>query len=618
MNTLKKYRLGLFLAFTMLTGAAGMATSLQAAESSTTSSRYMGGPVELVTAPNGARVNAEVLEVSPKITYLEPTTEKVADGVWCIGGYSLANTTVIEGDDGLIVYDTGDTREEAEHIRKAIEKISDKPVKVIIYSHSHYAMGAGALVDNPKDVIVIGHPKVNETVESSLKGGGAPSAIPEVGPILTARTMSHFGLLLPEEGPDAGVAPKLEMGKPIAFLPATRTVENGEELEVLGIKLQFFTDYMSDDYNLTVWVPEKKAVLNNFLWPGTPNLYTLRGGVYRSPLVWRDGLMVIRDLQPEILLNTHARAVVGKEKVMKTLTDYMDQISITYDQTLRGIMRGMGPDELRHFVNIPSYLSETPENFQGYGESVHFPEAIYQYVIGWFDWDSTKLFKIAPEEAALRTVELMGGKEKVIMATQAAFDKKEYAWAAELIQNAYLLDPMDKEVRQLKADILRQLAYRTTGSIARGFLLTEALALEGKVKSPLVILPSPEIIAGSPATFVDYYRIRIDPEKSKDTDKVIEFVFTDQKDQAVALHIRRGVAEFIPTPSTYLKKADYVLNLDAKTWASIYLGNADITEEIQSKKVKVTKGDKAELVAIFNIFDKFVPAKNYKVPPLEN
>ena len=618
MNTLKKYLLRLFLAFTMITGAAGMVTSLHAADSSTSLSRYMGGPVELVTAPNGARVNAEVLEVSSKIMYSEPTTEKVADGVWCIGGYSLANTTVIEGDEGLIVYDTGDTREEAEHIRKAIEKISDKPIKVIIYSHSHYAMGAGALVDDPKDVIVIGHPKLNETVESSLKGGGAPSAIPEVGPILTARTMSHFGLLLPEEGPDAGVTPKLEMGKPIAFLPATQTVEDGEELEVLGIKLQFFTEYMSDDYNLTVWVPEKKAALNNFFWPGTPNLYTLRGAVYRSPLVWRDGVKLIRDLQPEILLNTHARAVVGKEKVMEALTAYMDMISITYDQTLRGIMRGLGPDELRHFVKTPSYLSEIPENFQGYGESVHFPEAVYQYVIGWFDWDVTKLFKIAPVEAAERTVALMGGKEKVVKATKAAFKKKEFAWAAELIQNVYLLDPMDKEVRQLKADILRQLGYRTTGSIARGFLLTDALALEGKVKSPLMILPSPEIIAGSPATFVDYYRIRIDPEKSKDTDKVIEFVFTDQKDQAVALHIRRAVAEFIPEPSTYLKKADYVLTLDGKTWASIYLGNSDITKEIQSKKVKVTKGDKAELVALFNIFDKFDPAKNFKVPPLED
>ena len=429
--------------------------------------------------------------------------------------------------------------------------------------------------------------------------------------------MSHFGLLLPEEGPDAGVAAKLDMGKPVAFLPATKTVEDGEELELLGVKLQFFTEYMSDDYNLTVWVPEKKAVLNNFLWPGTPNLYSLRGAVYRSPLDWRDGLKVIRDLQPEILLNTHARAVVGKKKVMETLTLYMDMISFTYDQTLRGIMRGMGPDELRHFVTIPPYFNEIPENFQGYGESVHFPEAIYQHVIGWFDWDTTKLFKIAPKEAALRTVELMGGKEKVIEATKAAFDKKEFAWAAELIQNVYLLDENDKEVRQLKADILRQLAYRTTGSIARGFLLSEAQALEGTIKAPLVILPSPEIIAESPASFVDYYRIYIDPDKSKDTDKVIEFVFTDHEAQSAALHIRRGVVEFVPEPSSYLKQADFVLEMDGETWAQLYLNSTTLGEAIASGKVKV-EGDQKELALIFDMFDKFDPTKNYLVPPLEN
>ena len=580
-------------------------------------SPYMGGDVKLTEAPNGAVVREDVLAIGPQIAYTEPTIDKVADGVWCIGGYSLANATVIEGDDGLIVYDTGDTREEAEHIRKAIKTISDKPIKVIIYSHSHYAMGAGALVDDPKDVLIIGHPKLNETVDSALKGGGISSAIPEVGPILTARTMSHFGLLLPEKGPDAGVSAKLDMGKPIAFLPATKTVEDGEELEVLGVKLQFFTKYISDDYDLTVWVPEKKAVLNNFLWPGTPNLYSLRGAVYRSPLDWRDGLKVIRDLQPEILLNTHARAILGKEKVMETLTLYMDMITFTYDQTLRGIMLGMGPDELRHFVNIPSYLKELPENFQIYGQSVHFPEAIYQYVIGWFDWDSTKLFKIAPKESALRTVDLMGGKKKVIKATRAAFDKNEFAWAAELIQNVYLLDMNDKEVRQLKADILRQLAYRTTGSISRGFLLSEAQALEGKIKSPLVVLPSPEIIAGAPTTFVDYYRIYIDPDKSKDTDKVIEFVFTDQKDQSVALHIRRGVVEFIPEPSSYLKKADFVLKLDGKTWAELYLNATTLGEAISSGKVNV-EGKPKEVAVIFDMFDKFDQAKNYKVPPIED
>ena len=41
------------------------------------------------------------------------------------------------------------------------------------------------MVDNPEDVLTIGHPTVNETVESTLKGGGAPSAIPEIGPLMS-------------------------------------------------------------------------------------------------------------------------------------------------------------------------------------------------------------------------------------------------------------------------------------------------------------------------------------------------------------------------------------------------------------------------------------------------
>lgn len=581
-------------------------------------SPYMGGPVELVTAPNGATARQEVLETAAKILYLEPTTEKLADGVWCIGGYSLANTTVIEGDDGLIVYDTGDTREEAEHIREAIERISDKPIKVIIYSHSHYALGAGALVDDPENVLIIGHPKLNETVETSLQGGGSPSAIPEVGPAMTPRVLVQFNNFLPDEGPDAALSGKLELGQPIAFLPANRTVEDGEELEVLGITLQFFTKYTSDDHNLTVWAPSKGLVMNNFFWPGTPNIYTLRGGVYRDPLIWRNGLKLIRDLQPEILTSTHARAIVGKDEVMRRLTGYMDQISLTYDQTLRGILGGLSLGDLRNVVFIPPHLQEIPENAQSYGETVHFPEAIYQYVIGWFDGDVTKLFRVPPREEAERLVALVGGKGKVVAAATAALDAKEFAWGAQLIQYAYLLDPKDRDVRKVKAGLLRQMGYRTTGSIARAFLLSEALALEGKVTIPRLLPPSAEIIAQSPETFVDFFRVRIDPKKAQDTDMVVELEFTDRGNRAVALHVRRGVVEYVPVPADYYRESDAILQLDGATWAALYLSQTDLERALADGRVHIEKGNPQELVRLWALFDRFQPARNYTVPPLED
>jgi hypothetical protein len=137
--------------------------------------RYMGGPAELATAPNGAVIYDRVLEAMPRIVYAEPVVEEVTEGLWVIGGHSIANCVVIDAPDGLIVYDTGDWSGEGSHFREVIEQqISKRPIKAIIYSHSHYALGGGAMVDDPASVIVIGHPKLNETVTRNLQGGGAP------------------------------------------------------------------------------------------------------------------------------------------------------------------------------------------------------------------------------------------------------------------------------------------------------------------------------------------------------------------------------------------------------------------------------------------------------------
>ena len=587
-------------------------TSGQGADALT--SRYMGGSVQLVTAPNGAITNAEALQKLAEIMYLEPTIDEVADGVWVIGGYSVANTTVIEADDGLIVYDTGDNIEEAQHIREAVAKISDKPIKVIIYSHSNFALGGGALVDNPDDVMVIGHPTVNDTVKANLQGGGAPSVYGEIGPVLTARAVVQMNNFLPEEGPDARLGGEIPIGKPISFLPAMVTPEHGETMDVLGIEMKFLTKFISDDHNLTVWIPEKEIVLNNFFWPGTPNLYTLRGGVYRDPRTWRDGLAMIRDLQPEILLNTHTRAVIGKEEVMKRLTGYMDQITLTFDQTLRGILGGLGPDEIRHEIYYPPHLAQIPENAETYGESIHFPAAIYQYAVGWFDNDVTKLFEIRPDDEAERMVALIGGRDKVVSAARAALEQNEYAWAAQLIQYAYRLDPLDSEVRQLKADILRKLGQLATGSIPRAFLLSEALALEGTVSIPRLIPPTPASIAEAPATFVDFFRVRIDPRASQDTDKVLQFMFTGEGNPTVGLHVRRGIAEYLPVPADHYREADFVMELDGETWSKLYLNEIGVAEAIDSQSIKLAQGDREELVAIFAMFDRYQPARNIKIP----
>jgi alkyl sulfatase BDS1-like metallo-beta-lactamase superfamily hydrolase len=569
------------------------------------------GDAKLVTAPNGAVINDEALRAIDQLTYTKPTTEKIADGIWVVGGYSIVNCTVIEAPGGLIVYDTGDNAEEGKHFREVIEReISKTPIKAIIYSHSHYALGGGAMVDDPKSVMVIGHPKLNETVNTNLQGGGAPSAIPELGPALTARAIVQFNNFLPREGGDAALAAAIQIKKP-AFLPVTQPVDDGQTLDVAGLQLQFFTKYISDDYSVTVWIPSRRTVLNNFFWPGTPNLYSLRGGVYRDPQVWRDGLKVIRDLQPEVLLNTHTRPIVGKDKVFEALTNYMDLVTLTYDQTLRGILHGLGPDELRYFIYKPKHLADAADNAEIYGETPWYPPAIYYYQMGWYDREPAGIFRLPPQDEAARLIALMGGHDKVVAAAKESLGKGEYAWAAELVNYVYKLDPTDKDARQIKADALRKMGQLSIGSIGRAFLISEARALEGKEEIPRLVPPTPESIAASPTTFVNYYRVRIDPQKAEQSDKVLAFAFPQQ---TVALHVRRGVAEFIPEPAKYLRQPDITLAMDGATWAKLYLNRTSLAEAINSGGVKVITGESSQAISLFDLFDKFQPARNFTVP----
>ena len=115
-------------------------------EGSIPSSRYMGGPAEMVTAPNGAIVNKEVLEELPKTFWTEgPEIENPVEGVYVLGGYLISACIVVEADEGLIVFDTGDTKKDGEKLLAAIRTFSDKPIKAIVYGHTHYCFGAGVL-----------------------------------------------------------------------------------------------------------------------------------------------------------------------------------------------------------------------------------------------------------------------------------------------------------------------------------------------------------------------------------------------------------------------------------------------------------------------------------------
>ncbi len=83
------------LAYAMIIFAHSGATSSALADEV---SPYMGGPVELVKAPNGAITNKAILDGIEKVAWLKPTIEQPVEGIWVFGGYGLAPIAIIDTD----------------------------------------------------------------------------------------------------------------------------------------------------------------------------------------------------------------------------------------------------------------------------------------------------------------------------------------------------------------------------------------------------------------------------------------------------------------------------------------------------------------------------------------
>jgi uncharacterized protein YfaT (DUF1175 family) len=49
-----------------------------------------------------------------KVTWTGPTIEQPVEGIWVFGGYGLAPISIIDTDEGLIAFDTGDTKHDGE------------------------------------------------------------------------------------------------------------------------------------------------------------------------------------------------------------------------------------------------------------------------------------------------------------------------------------------------------------------------------------------------------------------------------------------------------------------------------------------------------------------------
>ena len=79
----------------------------------------------------------------------------VADNVYTAIGFSVSNVSMIVGDEGVVIVDTGMSLDDAERIASEFRKLSDKPVKAIVLTHAHgdHTGGAAAFLGGTRPQI---------------------------------------------------------------------------------------------------------------------------------------------------------------------------------------------------------------------------------------------------------------------------------------------------------------------------------------------------------------------------------------------------------------------------------------------------------------------------------
>jgi len=491
---------------------------------------------------------------------------KVTDGVYVAIGFGLANSILLEGDDGVVIVDTLESAEAAEPVKEAFNKLSSKPVKAIIYTHYHpdHTFGTKVMAGNDNPEIISFHETQNHL----------DRIVSITRETTHRRAMRQFGNKLPKGGLiNAGIGPHLlfdETKTPALMRPTKTFSEERIERVIAGIRLVLVHAPGETPDQIFVWLPGKKVLLpgDNF-YKSFPNLYAIRGTAYRDVMRWAGSLDKMRALKAEFLVPCHTRPLKGIEKISETLTDYRDAIQYVHDQTIRWMNKGLTPDEIVEKVKLPAHLAGKPYLHEYYGTVAWSVRGIFQGYLGWFGGNATDLFPLSPGDRAAHFAAIAGGKAELLNAAKKAVEGGNYQWALELTDQLILIDSSDEEARSLKGEALKALGEKQIAATARNYYLTQALEVQNKLK-----------ITDPPSGYIDIAHslpldiifksmaVKLDPEKAAAINTIAGFRFPDTG-EGYTLHVRRGVAEVQPR---FPENPDISVTVNSLVWKEIAAG----------------------------------------------
>jgi alkyl sulfatase BDS1-like metallo-beta-lactamase superfamily hydrolase len=530
---------------------------------------------------------------------------QVAEDFYVAVGYGNANMTMVVGTDGILLIDSMETEEAARQALGDLRKVTDKPIRALIYSHSHpdHSSGSRGLLD-PSEV-ENGRVEIyaHERLAAGMRGN------PSLGLVPPVRLAYSFGFDL-EHGAaglvEVGLGPLLHVGT-TGFLPPTTVFQGTLDIQVAGITVHLHEAPSESDDEIVIWFPDHGVlhVADVIQGETLPNLYALRGAV-RDPGQWIRAIDLLRGYDAEALLFGHGRPLTGQDEVRDLLLAYRDALQYIHDQTVRLMARGLTPDELVELVaDLPPRLRDHPWLGEFYGTVRQTVRQIYHNYFGWFEGDPTDLDPLPRRERAARYVSAMGGRDAVVATAAQAYADRDFRWVAEVLTHVLRLDPDDQAARQLKADALRRLGYQTNNPIWRNNYLMAAREIDGtldrtKLLDTLRALRNPDVAATTPIPLLlRALAIRLDPVKSEGVQLSVGFRCAD----AGATHglaVRSVVADVLESAPP---DATVEIHTTEPALRALLNGRTTWPHPIEEGTATINRGTAEEATLFWSLFD---------------
>jgi len=459
---------------------------------------------------------------------------KVTDGVYQVRGFDVANITFVETDNGYVVIDPLNAGEPSAAAYALIKThVGDKPVKAVIYTHSHsdHFAGISGVIDIKAamsgDVPILA-PKgfLEETAKEWLTAGNA----------MGRRAFYQFGLFLPP-GPRGYVG--VGQGQGISLdthnlVPPTREIQRtGERVTIDGLDIIFqLTPGAEAPAEMNFYIPKYKALcMAETVNAGIHNVQTLRGANVRDAKEWADYLteaLVLFGDKAESLFITHHWPRFGNAEINEYVSKQRDSYKYLHDQTVRMMNQGLTRDEIAETLTLPESLGGEWYNRGFYGTLSHNSKAVYDKYMGWYNGNPATLNRHIPTERAKRYVAAIGGSDAVLRVAGKAFDTGDYRWSAEILQHLVFADPRDQAGRELLADSYEQMGYQAESAVWRNIYLSSAKELRQGGVDVYTGGEEDYLLSGaSDAQVLDLLAVRLLPERAAGKSLSVNIVFKE-------------------------------------------------------------------------------------------